>query len=306
MSDANAPLPSAVTAIAPAKINLALEVTRTRPDGYHEIATVMTTLDLTDRVRVSAHPTLEVRLDGPDARGIEPADELSGRAARAIAQAAGRAPNLLIEVTKRIPSPAGLGGGSSDAAAVLRAVNALWGLGWSAERLGKIGASIGSDVPFFVHGGTAHCTGRGEHVEPLKDLKTMRMLVLVPPVPAAKQKTALRYAALTQHDFTDGHRTWRLAQRIARGAPPPTNDLVNAFESSIERTDVELLAHYAAFRAAGAPQLHLCGSGPAVYTLIKEGIRIAQFRQAFEAVGARVFEAHTVPRAQALALTREP
>lgn len=299
-------LPSAVIAIAPAKINLALEVTGKRNDGYHEIDTVMSTLDLTDRVRVSAHPTLEVRLDGPASRGIDPTDDLSGRAAQAIAQAAGRAPNLLIEVTKRIPSPAGLGGGSSDAAAVIRAVDALWGLGWSAERLATIGARVGSDVPFFVHGGTAHCTGRGEQVEPLRDLKPMRMLVLVPPVLAAAQKTALRYAALTRHDFTDGHRAWRLAQRIARGAPPPTNDLVNVFEASIERTDAELLAHYATFRAAGAPQLHLCGSGPAVYTLINEGIRIAQFRQAFEAVGAQVFEAHTTTRAHALALTREP
>jgi len=291
---------------APAKINLALEVTGRRPDGYHDIDTVMTTIDLADDVRLSPAPSLEVVLTGPESKGIDPADDLSGRAARSLAAAAGREPAVRIEVTKLIPSPAGLGGGSSDAAAVLRGLNVLWQLAWPLDRLTEVAAGVGSDVPFFLHGGAARCTGRGEVVQPLRDLRPLRLLVLVPPVGAAPNKTARRYAALTPHDLSDGHRSWRLSQRLARGAPPPTNDLVNVFERVVERTDAELVAHYASYRAAGAPQLHLCGAGPAVYVFVREGARVADLRRGFEALGARVFEARTLPRAQALAVVEEP
>lgn len=291
---------------APAKLNLALEVVGRRDDGYHDIDTVMTTIDLADGVRLSPAPALEVVLTGSEARGIDPADDLSGRAARALAAAAGREPAVRIEVTKRIPSPAGLGGGSSDAAAVLRGLNLLWGLDWPVDRLSEVAAGIGSDVPFFLRGGAARCTGRGEVVEPLRDLRPLRLLVLVPSVGAAPGKTARRYGALTPHDFTDGHRSWRLSQRLARGAPPPTNDLVNAFEAVVERTDAELVAHYASYRTVGAPQLHLCGAGPAVYVFVHEGARVADLRRGFEALGARVFEARTLPRAAALEVIHEP
>ncbi|MDA0353274.1 MAG: 4-(cytidine 5'-diphospho)-2-C-methyl-D-erythritol kinase [Chloroflexi bacterium] len=291
---------------AHAKINLALEVVRRRKDGYHEIATVMTTLSLADRVVLRPASELSVTISGEFRRGIDPTDDLAGRAARAIADAAGRRPDVAIEVEKRIPSPAGLGGGSSDAGAVLRGLSVMWELNWSPERLAKIGATIGSDVPFFVHGGTAHCTGRGELVEPLRDLGETRLLVLVPPVPAASDKTAARYAALHTHDFSDGHRTQRLAHRIARGAPPPTNDLINAFEAVIERSTPELVAHYARYRHAAAPRLHLCGSGPAVYMFVHEQAKLPVLRREFEQLGATVLEARTISRSAALAIEELP
>src|SRR5690348_8198310 len=107
-----------VRLIAPAKINLALEVVRKRTDGYHDIDTVMTTLDLTDRVTIRERPAgagLEVTLTGPYAEGIDATNDLAGRAATRIAEAVGREPDLEVRVEKRVPSPAGLGGGSSDA-----------------------------------------------------------------------------------------------------------------------------------------------------------------------------------------------
>lgn len=298
---------SGVRLIAPAKINLALEVLHKRPDGYHEIDTVMSTLDLADRVSVTeraAGAGLKVTLTGAYAAGIEPEDDLAGRAGRLLAEEMGRAPDLHIAIEKRIPSPAGLGGGSSDAAAVLRALNALWSLDLDPERLAAIGAKIGSDVPFFLTGGTARCTGRGDRVEVLRDMRPLRMLILVPPLPPGEAKTARRYAALTPHDFSHGHVAQRLAHRIARNAPPPTNDLVNAFERVIERTQPELVAHYAAYGAAGAPRLHLCGAGPAVFLLVTEGAKIAELRRDFGATGATVIEAHTLPRAAALKIER--
>lgn len=303
MSEATAR--AAVVARAPAKINLALEVLGRRPDGYHELDTVITTLDLADTVRVSMQAGLEVRITGLEAAVIDASDDLAGRAARALAMAAGRQPDVRIEVTKRVPVAAGLGGGSSDAAAVLRALNELWGLGWSVERLCEVGASLGSDVPCLVVGGVTHCTGRGEHVAPLKDLRPLRMLVLIPPAPRAPGKTARLFAALQPSDMTDGHRTQRLAARIARNAPPPTADLHNTFEGVIERTSAELVAQYSMFRSAGAPPLHLSGTGPAAYAFVNEGVRISTLRKELESVGAAVYEARTLGRTQAVALTRE-
>lgn len=294
-----------VVARAPAKINLALEVLRRRPDGYHELDTVIATVDLADTVRVTEHAGLEVVITGAESAGIDADDDLAGRAARALAAAAGREPDVRIEVTKRVPVTAGLGGGSSDAAAVLRALNELWGLGWSVERLCELGAGLGSDVPCLVVGGVTHCTGRGEHVAPLKDMRALRMLVLIPPVPRTAGKTARLFAALQPDDMTDGHRTQRLAARIARNAPPPTADLHNTFERVIERTSAELVAQYSMLRSAGAPPLHLSGAGPAVYAFVNEGVRISTLRKELEAVGAQVYEARTLGRAEATALTRE-
>lgn len=293
--------------IAPAKINLALEVLRRRPDGFHEIDTVMTTIDLADRVTLTARPEgagLEVSLTGEYASGIDPEGDLSRLAAIRMAEAAGRTPDVAITVEKRIPSPGGLGGGSSDAGAVVRGLNALWGLDWPIARLDAVGATIGSDVPFFVHGGTARCTGRGERVEELRDVTPLRLLVLVPPVPGGENKTARRYAGLHHHDFSDGGRSKRLAARIARKAPPPTNDLVNAFEAVIERTEPELVAHFARYAQAGAMRLHLCGAGPSVFLFIHENAKLSELRKDFKQVGAGVFEVHTLGRASATAIER--
>jgi len=288
--------------LAPAKINLALEVTARRDDGYHDIDTVMTTIDLADRVTLRPASALTVTLSGPAATGIDAADDLAGRAAHALAAAAGHEPNVAIEVEKRIPSPAGLGGGSSDAAAVLRGLARLWRLDWPGERLVEVAAGIGSDVPFFLTGGAARCTGRGEIVEPLPDLAPLRLLILVPPVAPGEAKTAARYRALHPEDFSDGGSSWRLAQRLARNAPPPTNDLVNVFERVIERDEPELVAQYARYRSAGAPRLHLCGSGPAVFMFVREQAQRSRLRRDFERAGARVFVASTLGREPSLAV----
>lgn len=306
----------ALRLLAPAKINLSLEVVRRRRDGYHDIDTVITAIDLADRITLTPGADgepIEVSLSGDFARGIDPADDLSGRAARALAKAAGVAAGVRIAVEKRIPSPGGLGGGSSDAGAVLRGLNALWGLDWPVERLAAVGASIGSDVPFFVHGGTARCTGRGERVQPLRDLTPLRVMVMLPPVPSRPDKTARRFAALQARDFSDGRRSERLAHRIDRGAPPPARDLGNAFEAVVERGASELLAHYSMYEAAASPRyggasfnarIHLCGAGPAIYMFIHQNAKAAELRRDFEAAGAEVFEARTLSRKASTAIER--
>ncbi len=293
--------------LAPAKVNLVLEILGRREDGYHDLDTVMTTIDLADTVRLRPAPSLDVRLSGRYAGAVGDGErELAAEAARALAAAAGREPGVAIEVVKAIPVAAGLGGGSSDAAAVLRGLDRLWGLDWPLERLSEVAAAIGSDVPFFLHGGTARCRGRGERVEPLRDLRPLRLLVLLPPVPPRADKTASRFAALHPHDFSDGERAKRMAHRMERGAPPPASDLWNAFEAVVERTESELLAHYGAYaREVGGAPLHLAGAGPAVFLLAHERAKVAELRRDLEAAGADVFAVRTLPRAAALSIEEE-
>lgn len=171
---------------APAKLNLSLRVLGRREDGFHELETVMVPLGLADRL------TME-RMDGPDG-AIEfsctdpgvPGDEsnLVIQALRALARECGSLPALRVKLEKAIPHGAGLGGGSSDAAAALRGVNDWLGLGVAPETLRRLAAGLGSDVPFFLHGCAAMCRGRGEVIEPLPDRgPRLPVLLIKPPFP---------------------------------------------------------------------------------------------------------------------------
>jgi 4-diphosphocytidyl-2-C-methyl-D-erythritol kinase len=155
---------------APAKLNLFLHVTGRRTDGYHDLETVFQLIDLCDvldiRVRQDGRIVREPAPDPVLARLDEAAD-LTVRAARLLQRASGTPRGAAIHVEKRIPAGAGLGGGSSDAACVLVALNALWGLNWPVQRLAELGLALGSDVPVFVHGRNAFATGRGEQLWPL-------------------------------------------------------------------------------------------------------------------------------------------
>src|SRR4029453_2936723 len=148
---------------AAAKINLMLEVLGRRNDGYHEIVTVMQTVDLSDRLVVEDADVLELRTTASDV----PTDgtNLALRPAAAVGHGAGLSRGARTTVEKRIPVAAGLGGGSADAAAVLVGLNRLWGLRLSSARLAEVAVTLGMDVPFFLHGGAALGTGRGERLE---------------------------------------------------------------------------------------------------------------------------------------------
>jgi 4-diphosphocytidyl-2-C-methyl-D-erythritol kinase len=161
-----------VRCLAPAKLNLFLHVTGKRPDGFHNLETIFQLVDLCDEIDI------ELRRDGLIVRDPPPTDallasladedDLTVRAARLLQQASGTALGASIHVAKRIPAGGGLGGGSSDAAAVLLALNELWSLNWSRERLAELGLALGSDVPVFVHGRSAFARGRGEQLTPLE------------------------------------------------------------------------------------------------------------------------------------------
>jgi 4-diphosphocytidyl-2-C-methyl-D-erythritol kinase len=151
---------------APAKLNLFLHILGRRPDGYHELQTCFQFVELCDEI------TIEVRTDGLIRRTVEipglPAEaDLCIRAAKALQAASGSALGADISLAKKIPVGGGLGGGSSDAATCLIALNQLWGVHWSPERLAAIGLKLGADVPVFVHGRVAWAEGVGERLTPL-------------------------------------------------------------------------------------------------------------------------------------------
>ena len=158
----------AVTVRAPAKVNLELRVGPLRADGFHTLATVYQAVSLFDEVTVRASEDWAISIGGSRALGV-PADEtnLAIRAARALAAAHDIDEPVEILIEKDIPVAGGMAGGSADAAAALVACDWLWGLGCSREELARIGAELGSDIPFLVHGGTAIGTGRGEVVTPV-------------------------------------------------------------------------------------------------------------------------------------------
>src|SRR5919204_4157750 len=199
---------------APAKLNLALEVVGKRDDGYHELRSVFVTLDLRDELRVAPHKRLEVRnslrVDGED---------LAARAVKALARATGREPHAFVTIRKRIPLAAGLGGGSSDAAATLRALAQLWR---SDADLLRVGAEVGSDVPFFAAAvPAALVSGRGEHVRPLPaPREPIHVVVLRPPL---RLSTAEVFAAFAAND---------------RAASGQVDSLVTAFEGEHVTPDV--------------------------------------------------------------------
>ena len=180
---------------APAKVNLSLRVLRRREDGYHEITTRMAPLTLADRVSLTCLPdaargTVEFSCDDPTV----PLDgaNLAVRAVRALEVHTGPLPGVAIHLEKRIPHGAGLGGGSSDAAAVLKGLNALFALQLPVAVLSEAAAAIGSDVPFFLYGCVCDCGGRGEAVAPVAGYSWRPRLLLIKPPFGVPTPTAYR------------------------------------------------------------------------------------------------------------------
>jgi 4-diphosphocytidyl-2-C-methyl-D-erythritol kinase len=172
-----------LTLAAPAKVNLYLHVTGRRDDGYHLIDSLFVfAAGIADRLTVAPAETLSLSVDGPFADdGLAGDDNLTLRAARALAAAAGTDRGAALTLTKNLPIAAGIGGGSADAAAALRALDRLWGLGWPAERLAGIGAALGADIPACLHGRPVQVSGIGHDLAEPPALPGFLPLVLVNP-----------------------------------------------------------------------------------------------------------------------------
>ena len=293
-----------VQAKAYAKVNWALEVLQRRPDGYHEVRTVIQTIDVCDTLELQ--PAAELRLEAND-EGLPPAEEnLVMKAAHLLRERADGLSGARMRLSKAIPVAAGLGGGSSDAAAALRGLNQMWDLDLPREALEQIAARLGSDVPFFVHGGTALAEGRGERITPLPDTPPTELVVALPPLTLA-DKTRRMYSLLTPADYTDGSAAERLTDAIRQGRPLEADarwdeHLFNVFDGPAFRTFPELERLRRALLEAGARSVHLAGSGPALFTLAGDAAQRGRLTRAAAQAGARAFVAATAPAAEAVAL----
>jgi 4-diphosphocytidyl-2-C-methyl-D-erythritol kinase len=258
---------------AAAKVNLALEILSRRPDGYHEIATVMQTVDLSDRLVLEDADDLEV---GPSAPGIPTDDRnLAYRAAAVLREAAKLSRGVRITLDKRIPVAAGLGGGSTDAAAVLAGLNRLWGLRWPAAQLEELAVGLGMDVPFFLRGGAALATGRGERLDPL-GAAALALVLVNPRVPLS---TAEVYARVTPAMYSDGDRARRMAGALAsRRAGRVAGSLYNGLEPAARAAHPRIGQMQAALVAAGALGAAMSGSGPTVFGVARSFEHARQIR----------------------------
>jgi 4-diphosphocytidyl-2-C-methyl-D-erythritol kinase len=254
--------------LAPAKLNLVLEITGKREDGYHEIRSIMQSIGLCDRVTLSPSPALELIVSGPEARGA-PGDitqNLGYRAAVALQQAAGLCHlGARIELEKQIPAAAGLGGGSSDAAAVLRGLYELWDVDMSFSEFVQLAAGLGSDVPFFFDCGTQLVEGRGEELTPLPDAESPREFTLFTSDIALEDKTRRMYAALSPADFSNGDRTAAAAEAIWRGEP--VGSLYNTFDRAVAAVFPTIGAAMARCRDAGI-EVIAAGAGPSFFAAV--------------------------------------
>jgi 4-diphosphocytidyl-2-C-methyl-D-erythritol kinase len=252
--------PHFVTAYA--KINLTLEVLGRREDGYHDLASIMQTIALHDTLAV--FPTTGGQIEGCcDFPELNSDDNLVLRAARRLRLEANR-PELgaRIELHKEIPAPGGLGGGSSDAASILTHLNELWDLGISPSRLLELAAELGSDIPFFIAGGTALIRGRGEQVTPLPPTEPLWLILLLPGFGIS---TARVFAELSPQDYGDGSATAAVEAAIREHRPIPFEHLSNSLESGVMQAFPQLAEVRGKLLSAGAEVVRMSGSGPTLF-----------------------------------------
>jgi len=284
--------PRKLRTVAPAKINWTLEVLGRRDDGYHEIRSVMQTIDLCDELFAdqSDHPIFETAAGKP----LAPED-LIVRATKALEERVRRALPARIRVDKQIPVASGLGGGSSDAAAVLRLLNQLHGIGLPNEELAEVGAEVGSDVPFFIYGGTALVEGRGERVVPLRDVEGGWLTIVALEVEIA-EKTQRMYARLDAGDYTQGLSTNRVVNAVSSGVEINGNDLFNVFDRHAFDVvnGLDELSH-GLFLEVLSP-VHVVGSGPSLFVYCGSDPRaesrveaVAAYAEAFGSGTADIF-----------------
>lgn len=251
---------------APAKINLSLDVLRKRDDGYHDVEMIMTTIDLADRIEM--YPIMQDRIVISMESRYVPNDErnLAYKAAAAFIRKYGLVSGVHINIEKNIPVSAGLGGGSTDAAAVLRGLNRLWSLGIPLGELADLGASIGSDVPFCVYGNTGIATGRGEKIEQLASPPACWVILAKPDIGVSTRTIFERVnTAGINHPNTE-EIIHSLSNKDFRNL---CANIGNALEDVTLTMYPEVRHIKNIMQQTGAPGVLMSGSGPTIYGLVE-------------------------------------
>lgn len=259
-----------------------------RDDGYHELATIMQTIDIADVLCLHASHDDRVQIICTNS-ALNTGNNLVVQAAEKVRQRLGLKQGMVIELQKRIPVSAGLGGGSSNAASVLLALRQWWNLPLSNSDLSLLAASLGADVPFFLTGGLALCEGKGERVTPLAPSWTSSYPWLLLLKPIIGISTAAVYRNLPSDDYTDGGHTRALCQAVKKREP----FLLEHIQNSLERGVLQCYPAVARAREdlfeAGALFVRLSGSGP---TLFAPFMHLAEANAAYQRLTARGYEVY--------------
>ncbi len=280
--------------LAYAKLNLTFEVLGRRNDGFHQVTTIMQTIGLADVLRIEPNSELKVDCEYPELVGEQ---NLAWRAAVELAKAGNIEPRARITIEKHIPVGMGLGGGSSDAAAALLGLNHLWDLGLSLDELASVAAGLGSDVSFFLWGGTALAQGRGEQITRLSPLPPLALTLVFPDL-VIPNKTAAMYSRLTLAQFSDGGVTRQMIQILTAGqfVRESVGGLIfNAFSEVAARTYPGLMELCREIADQGGPAMHLCGAGPALFTLPSSDAEHQWIAELLQPHSAGVYLVSTVP-----------
>ncbi len=275
---------------APAKINLGLHVLRERTDRYHDIETVLHQIDWADTITAAPAPTLSLTCSDPALPTDD--DNLCLQAAHRLAAAFDVTEGAELHLEKRVPYGAGLGSGSSDAAATLRLLSRLWDLDPSAEQLQEIGSAIGADVPFFLMDApAAYATGRGDTLSPLSnDEEPYRLLFpLLVAVPPAAVSTPWAYAQVAPNDIDRPD-----LRRVVTSNDPMRwqSALINDFEAPVATAEPSVASLRNALRDTDAAYVSLSGSGGAVYGVFET---VEAAREAKKKVQSPQVRVHLVP-----------
>lgn len=292
---------STLRTLSPAKLNLGLEITGKRADGYHSLVSIFQAISLVDTMEFRApaeESTLRVLCNDSDVPELIPGNLVTK--AMEIVEAHTATP-LPVSVTlhKHIPVASGLGGASSNAATALRAASALRDTPLQDLTLAHLARRLGSDVPFFLTGGTALVTGTGSEIQSLPPLANTWFVLLSPRLqqPIAN-KTATLYRSLTERDFSSGEAVQKQVDNCRAGVPLGPSQLVNPFQRHLLAIRPELAPLLDSFTASGAPFIAMSGAGPTHYTFVgsrDEAERIATGTRSRLGDQAAVFVAITCP-----------
>ena len=293
-----------VSVYCAAKVNFTLDVLSRRQDGFHGIESLLQSISLKDKLtmeRTEPHG-IRVECSGPASTDV-PVDG-SNLAWKAVQNAWRSArgetdmPGVTLRLEKNVPAEAGLGGGSSNAAGALAAANHLLALGLDERRLAGLAAELGSDVPFFLHGGFAAASGRGERIEELPDLPTLWLVIVKPPEPSG---TARAYQALDAVPERKSHRATEAMKAAAKRSDWNrfVSGMCNDFEPAVFSSVPAAAAARDDLMMAGAVTAHLCGSGSAVYGVAQSEAHAAAITGRVRARYQQVYTAQTLSRSDA-------
>ncbi|MCA1032842.1 4-(cytidine 5'-diphospho)-2-C-methyl-D-erythritol kinase [Bacillus timonensis] len=256
---------------APAKINLSLDVLNKRPDGFHEVKMIMTTIDLADRIELVELDSDTIKIISHSRFVPDDNRNLAYQAASLLKKRFDIKKGVAISITKTIPVAAGLAGGSSDAAAVLRGLNKLWNIGLSMDELAELGAEIGSDVSFCVYGGTAIATGRGEKIEHISAPPHCWVILAKPSIGVS---TADVYRNLSLDDVKHPDVDGMVEAINNKDYSAICNKVGNVLEEVTLNMHPEVAHIKDQMKRFGADAVLMSGSGPTVFGLVQYDSRM--------------------------------